>query len=544
MAFVIPDINGITKTIVKKSDDAQKREHPIQSITSLVDELIFLKEKLHYSLENETKMPRNERNALLAECSRNHNSLSPPRTPRLTPDSSLEPYKAQILEAINSDDFIGAATYREQVGVLCNKLRDSTKDEKIPYRVIGKLFGVSGSAVHDEQNKFNKGTKKNGRPTLLSEEETAKLDDIIADLIKSDGYPTIIDIQDSIYENFNKVVTTPTIRTTLNKSKTYKITHASPMEQARYECSDEAIKEYYDVLKQKVNGIPVGWCYNIDETGEQDFVDAQEISVVVPFETDIKDLKYPVSRNGKRSTLIHCICSDGSFLRPLFVLPRKTLDSEVFDVITPGSAMFESTPTGFVNTEIFCKWMDGEFLPSIQMKREKTGYTGKAILILDGFSAHYKCIDDPTRKANIEKLNIDVVFIPPHSSNQVQPLDLLTFALQKKWKREIKISKNFSYQSQQIIKTYESVVRASSPRYIVAAFKRAGIFRLGMKLINGTLVHTHYAAIELADVYQNLKKKKNPSTPDPEKFMENKNENKKISLSEFAAILNQYKELK
>ena len=178
------------------------------------------------------------------------------------------------------------------------------------------------------------------------------------------------------------------------------------------------------------------------------------------------------------------------------------------------------------------------------MKREKTRYTGKAILILDGFSAHYKCIDDPTRKANIEKLNIDVVFIPPHSSNQVQPLDLLTFALQKKWKREIKIDKNFSYQSQQIIKTYESVVRASSPRYIVAAFKRAGIFRLGMKMINGTLVHTHYAAIELADVYQNLQKKKNPSTPDHEKFIENKNENKKISLSKFAAILNQYKELK
>ena len=117
-----------TKTIVKESDEEQEREHPTQSITSLVNELIFLKEKLQYSLENETKMPINDRNALLAESSRNHNSLSPPRTPRLTQDSSLEPYKTQILEAINSDDFIAAATYREQVGVLCNKLRDSTKE--------------------------------------------------------------------------------------------------------------------------------------------------------------------------------------------------------------------------------------------------------------------------------------------------------------------------------------------------------------------------------------------------------------------------------
>ena len=44
-------------------------------------------------------------------------------------------------------------------------------------------------------------------------------------------------------------------------------TQASPMEQAMYElhCSDGAIREYYAVLKQKVDGIPVGWCYNIDE---------------------------------------------------------------------------------------------------------------------------------------------------------------------------------------------------------------------------------------------------------------------------------------
>ena len=544
MEYVIPDIKEVTESAYKKSGQEQIGEPSSQTIKSLVEEIRSLKEKLLYTMENETKIPTKERSALILKTPKERNSLFPPKTLILPSDEFLAQYKTRILEAIESEEIAAATTYREQAGILCNKLRNSESEEKIPYRVIGKIFGVSGSAIHDEQNKFNKGTKKNGRPTILSEEETAKLDELIAGLIKSDGYPTIIDIQDVIYENFNKVVTTATIRTTLHRSKKYKIAIASPMEQARYECSDEAIKEYYSILKKKVTGIPVGWCFNIDETGEQDFVDAQEISVVVPFETDIKDLEYPVSRNGKRSTLIHCICSDGTFLRPLFVLPRKTLDSEVFDVITPGSAIFETSPTGFVNTEIFCKWMDGEFLPSIQIKREKTGYTGKAVLLLDGFSAHHKCIEDPVRKANIEKLNIDMVFIPPHSSNQVQPLDLLTFALQKKWKREIKIDKNFSYQSQQIIKTYESVIRASSPRYIVAAFKRAGIFRLGIQVINGEIVQTHYAAIELADGYQKFKKQEKATKYDYESLHENLHQNKQLSLTEFYGMLNQYKELK
>jgi hypothetical protein len=36
--------------------------------------------------------------------------------------------------------------------------------------------------------------------------------------------------------------------------------------------------------------------------------------------------KRPVSRQGKRITLIACVAADGSYLRPAVIIPRKTYD--------------------------------------------------------------------------------------------------------------------------------------------------------------------------------------------------------------------------
>ena len=540
MHFVLPDIKEVNEMKEKANEMKTRQTSTQKTLLSISEELFTLKTHLFEAILHEEQMTSRERNAAFGESLNEHNSLAPPKRIKFSFDQELNKYKDKIIAAVDCDDFNGASTYREQVGILCNKLRSSAKQESIPYRVIGKLFGVSGSAIHYEERKFNRGIKKNGRPTMLSESETIALEEIINNITKEDGFPTVVDVQDAIFENFNKVLTSATIRTILRRTKKFKIAVASPMEQARYECSTDSIKEYFNMLRKEVNDIPVGWVYNIDEAGQQDFVDSQEIHVVIPIDLNPKDLKYSVKRDGKRSTLIHCICSDGTFLRPMFVVPRKTIDSEVFSVITPGAAIFETSPTGFVNTELFCKWMDHEFLPSIQKKREETGYQGKAILLLDGFSAHHKCVEDDERKKQIDQLNVKVIFLPPHSSNQIQPLDLVTFALQKKWKRNIKVEKNFSYQSQQIIKTYESIIRASSPGYIVSAFKRAGIIRKSAKINDGRITQLHCVVDAFADVYQENLKKSNVVYQPEEITME---PNKQLSIVDTAEVINKYKSL-
>ena len=157
--------------------------------------------------------------------------------------------------------------------------------------------------------------------------------------------------------------------------------------------------------------------------------------------------------------------------------------------------MLAESPTGFINTQIFCEWFDNVFINTIREKRQATGYDGDAVLIMDGFIAHHKCVEDPDRASILEREKIKILFIPPHSSDQVQPLDLVTFNLQKTWKQNITYIT--SYQTRQILQTYNSLLMASTPHYIKAAFERAGIYRKRLQFENGTrLPQYHFVNVK------------------------------------------------
>ena len=385
-----------------------------------------------------------------------------------------------ISSCLDSDVFRSASNYREQVGLLCQMLRDDLSPYPMSYEKIGSLFcpSKSPSTIREQEIKYKNGVKANGRPRLLSEKEEEILKQKILDFFDSEGYPTYDDISDMIVYEFNKYLSYPSIRSIINRMSDFKTTVAYPLEAGRYLCPYTDIEEYYNSLQELLKGVPIGWLFNLDETGEQDFVDSRTITVIVPSSTCTSTrTRYSVDRNGKRATVLHCICSDGKYLPPLFVLPRKTVDVDIFDEINQDDVMFAESPTGFMNTEIFCKYIDQVFIPYVHNKRSETGYEGKAILIMDGFSAHHKCVEDENRKRILEEENIQILFLPPHSSDQVQPLDLVTFNLQKQWKKKAKYNKQYSYQTKQILETYNSLLMASTPHYIKSAFERAGIYR-------------------------------------------------------------------
>ena len=337
-AFTIPDIKEI-------SEMKSKFQSPPSQ--SLRDEVLQLNVQMHEALIAEKNIPPNELRKLTRkyenEFNDNYHQLLGPKVPDLSKLRVSESEKNRIMSTINTTEFKEASTYREQIGVLCTQLRNDTEKPVISYNTIGSLFSRTGGAIKAEEKKFCKGPTKNGRPTILNSEEEKQLFKIIEDMIEKEGFPTLIDIQDAIYTNFGKVLITATIREIINRLG-YKVALAEPMEKERYEFDEKLIDDYFVKLSRLLDGVPIGWLYNIDETGQQDFVDAREIHIVVRKEIDVKGLKYPVDRNGKRSTLIHCICSDGTFLNPLFVLPRKTIDDEVFDALSPTSVVFDHSP--------------------------------------------------------------------------------------------------------------------------------------------------------------------------------------------------------
>ena len=103
-----------------------------------------------------------------------------------------------------------------------------------------------------------------------------------------------------------------------------------------------------------------------------------------------KNLVLSVNRSTKRVTMLGGIALDGTKLRPLLILPNKRIDK---DLLQNGygerNALYCYQENGFINSTIFDFWAKSIFLPEIQRRREKTGYTGLILLLLDGCRSHF-----------------------------------------------------------------------------------------------------------------------------------------------------------
>ena len=81
---------------------------------------------------------------------------------------------------------------------------------------------------------------------------------------------------------------------------------------------------------------------------------------------------------------------------------------------------------------------------------------------MDGFKGHTKVYEN-NKEIFMEK-NIEVIFIPPHSSDQVQTLDLLGFNLLKlsKNKSQISFQEGTSEQTKEIVKIMNALESVST----------------------------------------------------------------------------------
>lgn len=116
-------------------------------------------------------------------------------------------------------------------------------------------------------------------------------------------------------------------------------------------------------------------------------------------------------------------------------------------------------------------WAEKNFFPYIEAQREYYDYTGESLVILDGFGPH-DCdafLDECSYKGII------VLPLPPHSSDQCQPLDLGIFHVQKGRMQRLYIDPKLSPQTQQLIKMLDSLKQVCITSNVVNAFKCTGI---------------------------------------------------------------------
>ncbi|KAK8866867.1 hypothetical protein M9Y10_009835 [Tritrichomonas musculus] len=249
------------------------------------------------------------------------------------------------------------------------------------------------------------------------------------------------------------------------------------------------------MLKAELPDVPVGLVFNPDESGQNQFVDARDIFIFVPEDVNIET--YPVNRSIKRITLLHCISTDGSSCDPMIIVPRLTLDNEIFEEITSGSVLFCCQVKGFCEHELFTYWFIQKFIPYLKYQRERYQYFGKSVIIMDGFKGHEKSLE--TLENVLNEFKIKIILIPPHSSDQVQPLDLFGFNLQKNETAKFTFNYHYSYQTNTILRILEGLNKIKSPHNVTVAWQMAGIFRDRCERQvdpNGVIIQNHIVDIQ------------------------------------------------
>ena len=150
-------------------------------------------------------------------------------------------------------------------------------------------------------------------------------------------------------------------------------------------------------------------------------VDERKTKVIVPRE--YKEAS-TIANNEKvmHITLVMCLCADGFPIPTTAILPLKHFPKDLqhqHDLFC-----WSGSESGWINEEIFEKWVEQVFVPVLNIKRLVYGKPNEpALLWLDGHSTR----SSVKASAALAAANVVCVTIPAHTSHILQPLDCGVF---------------------------------------------------------------------------------------------------------------------
>jgi hypothetical protein len=83
------------------------------------------------------------------------------------------------------------------------------------------------------------------------------------------------------------------------------------------------------------------------------------------------EIQIPIDRGSKRSSLLVRIAADGTYLKPLLILPGKTIESELMEQGVNGDrCLIVHQENDFICTELFEQWRLEVFFPELDRRPE------------------------------------------------------------------------------------------------------------------------------------------------------------------------------
>jgi hypothetical protein len=145
-----------------------------------------------------------------------------------------------------------------------------------------------------------------------------------------------------------------------------------------------------------------------------------------------------------------------------------------------------SQANAFMTIALFELWAMTVFFPTIEQRRLDLAYDGRVVLLMDGLGFRHT----DHFLAECKTRQIDVLFLIPHASDQIQRLDLLTFALMKQGFSASKFNRLSNPQSNKVVRMLGAWFGASAPHHNVEAFMNVGLIpyerdgRFSLRVVN------------------------------------------------------------
>jgi len=252
----------------------------------------------------------------------------------------------------------------------------------------------------------------------------------------------------------------------------------------RARCEDpEIIQKWFNLVRNVIAkyGIVDHDIWNFDETGFQMGV----ISTARVVTGTKRRGKPVVNQPGNRTwtTVIETITTDGRALDPLIIFAGKVHQEQWFHELQDN--MYSSwkiavSETGWTNDEIGLWWLQEIFEPATRRSRR-----GRyRLLILDGHHSH----NTPEFDEYCTKYDIITLFMPPHASHLLQPLDVACFSpLKRAYGRRveelIRLNQHYMDKSDFLRLYIAARLEAITEQNVRAGFRAAGLVPLDPSVV-------------------------------------------------------------
>lgn len=163
------------------------------------------------------------------------------------------------------------------------------------------------------------------------------------------------------------------------------------------------------------NGFTALTIFNVDESGFSSVQKKNQKIIAKKGKHQVGGISS--GERGVNTTIVCCASAAGQCTPPMIIFKRKRMAPELAIGAPPG-AIVTISDTGYINTELFVKWLK-HFIEHVKPSPEK-----KVLLLLDGHTTHSKNLE---ALLLARKHGVVLLQLPGHTTHRLQPLDVSFF---------------------------------------------------------------------------------------------------------------------